>query len=425
MKLELCLALVLVLASGACDGKITPQETIPVGGSGGQPSQSTGSPIDGSAGAGDGSNGHGGAAGHELAYGRHGYFPKTVTAKDAKAAYETWRDAYVDDCGEAGLRVGADDPSETLAEGVAYGALLAAAWGDRETFDGLWQYYRKAAEVSDETKELKLGLMGWRVWSNACKFAEVDAGAPAQSALDMAMALVVASCHWPDGDYLASSRRMMRSIKTALTTRTNDGYVLMTADDEDPGCMRPGYFSPGYYRVFAGLAEGDPAFWSSMAADAYVFLDRAANPTTGLVPEWASNEDGSCPNEDDFVGYDAVRTTWRVTTDYAWFGKGDAQAFLARQIEWFDDAVGAARLADLRSGFFTDGSEVLGEPGAADSGYVGAVASGAAGVSQKLSDAYFEVLLNEIGDNDDSAHAATGRALFLALGANKLSSGCY
>ncbi len=372
-----------------------------------------------------GAGGQGGAADREIRYGAYGYFPSNVTEAEAEKAYEAWKKSFVEDCGTSGLRVKADDPSETLAEGMAYGALLSASWGEQKTFDGLWKYYASAAQLSDAAKGIKSGLMGWRVWSDACAQSQVDAGVPGQSALDMAMALVIASCHWPDGDYLKSAERLIGSIKTNLTTKVADGVVLKTADDEDPACMRPGYFAPGYYRVFASVDEANAKFWNGMADDAYTFLSNAADPTTGLVPEWAPNSSAACGSENDFVGYDAIRTTWRVATDYAWFGESAAKTWLKKQLTWFDGEVGAAQLGALHNGFGTDGTDLVGAKGEANSGYVGALAAGTLAMSQKQSDAYYGVLLDVEPTNDESYHAVTGRALYLLLGANKLSAGCY
>lgn len=388
------------------------------GGSGGDEAASGGSAGDEAAG------GSGGAPAVTPVYGEHGYFPSTVDADDAEQAYAAWKTAHVEACGANGVRVLADDPTETWAEGVAFGALLAVGAGDRTTFDGLLTFYEKAAAISDEKKGTTSGLMGWRVWSDPCELSEVDPGAPGHSALDMTMALVQASCVWNEPSYLTSAGAMMAAIKEHLTADADGRTILMSADDEDPACIRPGYSAPGYYRVFAGIDTANAAFWNGMADDWYDLLPDVAHPTTGLVSEWAAAGAAVCGSTNDYVGYDAVSAAWRVATDYAWFGGSDAEGWLSQQIGWLDAEVGAEQLADVQSGFFVDGSEILGAPGGADAGYVGAFAAGAVGVSQALSDDYHAVLMDLPKANDGGVRAATSRALYLLFAANRFSRGC-
>ena len=101
----------------------------------------------------------------------------------------------------------------------------------------------------------------------------------------------------------------------------------------------PSYHLPAFYELWALWAAEDNAFWSEAAAESRAFFHRAANPKTGLMPDY-SNFDGTPTGGDhaDFR-FDAWRTLSNVAVDFAWFGKDPWQveqsdrvlAFLASQ----------------------------------------------------------------------------------------------
>ncbi|HVJ19270.1 MAG TPA: glycosyl hydrolase family 8, partial [Polyangiaceae bacterium] len=413
-------ALLLTSWFVACGGGDEGKNDLPATGTGGEPPAYAGSGAE----AGEPSTaeaGAGGTSGAEppVSYGggtlvaaKHGYFPTTVTKTDAEGAYETFRAQRIEDCGANGLRVTTDDPSETLSEGIAHGALLAVGFGDRETFDGIWTYYKKAVAASDAKKSAKHGVMGWRAWADACALQEIHPGAVSGAELDMAMALLQAECRWGGNDYYYAAIDVMNAIRKYMTAEVPAGTVLLPSDmDEYDGCMNASYSAPAYYRVFAKARPEQAEFWTKMADDSYSLLEQATNPTTGLVGDWAPVGGSTCASS-DYVGYDAMRTHWRMATDYAWFETGSAKSWLERVTSWTDTAVGAAKLMDVQDGFFTDGSEILGDPGAANSAFVGAFAVGTMPISQKMSDSYHDVVIGVPAANDDNYYGQTGRALF-------------
>ena len=154
-------------------------------------------------------------------------------------------------------------------------------------------------------------------------------------------------------------------------------------------------------------------------------LSQATDPTTGLVPDWSAIGSSTCSEATSYVGYDAIRTHWRLATDYAWFEVGAAKEWLQRVTTYVGDEVGVDRLMDVQDGFFIDGSELLGDPGMANSAFLGAIAVGTLPFDQELSDQYHGVFLGVPSANDDSYYTVTARALSLLLSVNKFSPGCY
>jgi oligosaccharide reducing-end xylanase len=82
----------------------------------------------------------------------------------------------------------------------------------------------------------------------------------------------------------------------------------------------PSYQLPAYYELWARWAEDDKTFWTEAAQASREFFHLAANPETGLMPDYA-NFDGTPYNDSSHKDFrfDAWRTLANVAVDYAWF----------------------------------------------------------------------------------------------------------
>ena len=123
--------------------------------------------------------------------------------------YNIWKRNYVttDDhtCGGGTARV-TTDPPDTVSEGKGYGMAMAAAIGDQELFDQLWNFVRHY--LSQSAKKYCGGLMGW-MWDDAATCRDLDVpcdpdtgcGGNGDSAfdgeVDIGIGLVFAARQWP------------------------------------------------------------------------------------------------------------------------------------------------------------------------------------------------------------------------------------
>ena len=116
----------------------------------------------------------------------HGYVARTVSAVDARTAYESWKSKYVKtDCGAGSARVEfGSPPGSTVSEGMGYGMVLAAYHGDRPTFDGLWRFVQRNLASH--------GMMGWKVTCSGFVKGEGGEGSATDGDTDIAFALVAA-----------------------------------------------------------------------------------------------------------------------------------------------------------------------------------------------------------------------------------------
>jgi endo-1,4-beta-D-glucanase Y len=369
-----------------------------------------------------GNSGSGGSGGSGLGGApSNGFFPTTVTSVQADAAYASWKTGFLENCGANGYRVRWDDPNKTVSEGIGYGALLTASYGDKAEFDGIWTYYQKAAQASDAQKGTAKGLMGWI--TNGCALVVEDPGAAADGDLDMAMGLILAECRWGGGAYGASATTLVNAIQTHMTKEVGPLTTLLPGDNwgTNTFCMNPSYFAPAYYRVFAEQVPAQAAFWNKFATDSYTSLNQVSHATTGLPPEWAPNGSGGCSMGDQGrYGYNAARTPWRIATDYVWFGTPEAKTWLDKVTNW---VMTGPTIGLVKDGFSTDGSDATGS-GISNSTFVGGFAVGAMAHSQAASDSFHQTFLSVPADKDSNYFQATLRVVYLLLSTQRFVPGC-
>ena len=335
----------------------------------------------------------------------HGYFPSTVTEEYASGLYEAWKQAWVASCGDGSLRVKWDDESRTVSEGIGYGMLLAAAWNDRETFDGLSLYFQKHINTN--------GMMGW---IGTCDNTE-DSGSAADADLDAAMALLMADCAWPGQGYGDDATQLIGALRDNLLM-DDGGHVFLCAGDGWSGdcCGNASYQTPAYYRAF-GEHVGDAAFWNAAADDSYYYLNANNNQSTGLVSDWMDPDSLRCDAKGwgDYHGWDASRVPWRVATDYIWWGDTQAQEY-SNVVASFVQSNGG--IPSTCQGYTLDGSQCDGTPVAT---FAGAFASSGIPVSQEMSDQFFQDL-----KSIDSAgyFNAILNVLYFTLAVERFRPGC-
>jgi endoglucanase len=271
-----------------------------------------------------------------------GFIPTTITSKLAMDEYKRWRAEEVVSC-SGGLRVIAEATSETKVEAMGFGMLLAAYAKDKETFDGLFTFYK-----SKRTTEA-MNMMAWAVTCDGF----TDKGSATDGDIDVAFALIVASKQWSGGTYLDDAKAILTLIRDNLFKSCTVGgqsiYIVGPGYNTIAwgGCdeMDLMYHTPAFFRVFASVT-GDAA-WEKLANDTYVTLNTGAHPTTGLVPDWQKATGGASTNTSrvHYFGYDACRAPWRLTLDYLWNGNTQSQQWASKVSTWAN-GVGAPNIVD-------------------------------------------------------------------------------
>ena len=248
------------------------------------------------------------------------------------AAYARWKSTFVTATGAGGaLRVnrGMPDNNDTVSEGIAYGMLFAVYLADKPTFDGLFTYAK--AHFNDK------GLMNWKINSDGNVSGDGQNGAT-DADEDMAWALLMADKQW-GGTYLADATKLINSI---YANEVEGGSFVLKPGDAFGGSsiMNPSYLAPSYYREFAKVTS--QAGWLQVVEKSYAILAAAANPQTGLVPDWCTSSGGPAAGHSSNYSYDACRTPYRIALDYCQNAEPRALAYANKVVGFFATATPSA-----------------------------------------------------------------------------------
>ncbi len=290
-----------------------------------------------------------------------------------KSWYDGWRDHFLQEC-NGDLRPGVDPLTTSLVEAQGFATIAAAYMGDKDAVDRLYAFYLS------KTASSSCGLQGWKVDCNGV----IDQGAATDGDIDVASGLVVAHWQWPDDGYDEKARTLLTNLKSIIADCGGISAVYPGCSGGRPwgGCNETdiSYYSPGFFRHFAQIS-GDDA-WTKLADDTHVVRDAAANPSTGLVPDWQSvSGTAGSGSRKGYFSFDAIRAPFKSGLDYLWTGNEAAGAWCERLSSWaYDQGVGS-----IVDGYNLDGSRAGSNHNMA---VVGSIAVCAMANSQQVADAF-------------------------------------
>jgi oligosaccharide reducing-end xylanase len=222
---------------------------------------------------------------------------------------------------------------DVRTEGLSYGMMIAVQMNHQEEFNRIWSFAcRHMRHTSGPFRGYfawHTGLDGWPLSPDpACDGEEW-----------FAMALFFASHRWGDGEGLLDYEGAAQDLLHTMLHKHEEADRGTVEDMFDPATKLakfepgfdgalftdPSYQLPAFYELWALWARdpGDRAFFAAAAQASRAFFRKAANPRTGLMPDFAEF-DGSPHVErtrwhEDFR-YDAWRTLSNPAIDYAWWG---------------------------------------------------------------------------------------------------------
>jgi endo-1,4-beta-D-glucanase Y len=318
----------------------------------------------------------------------NGYKTTVIPTNVVLNAYTRWKNSFLKSSN--GLyRVSVDDTTRTISEGMGYGMVLTAYFGEKKYFDGLLAFYK-----SKRTAEA-YNLMGWNVTQDGI----IDPGSATDGDLDVAFSLLIAYCQW-GGNYLDEAKNIISILKQNYFV-TCSGVTTMKPGGQFGGCGLTdlSYYTPAYFRMF-GQVTNDP-FWNTVAEDTYEIFSNSANSATGLVPDWESYDGvpGGNPNSGraNYYRYDASRIPWRMSLDYLWNGNAYAH-YWCTKISDFANSLGANNIVD--------GYDLNGAPRGQynNSPFVGGFAVGAMCNSQSIVNSFAQRLYTLDGTGYDNQY---------------------
>jgi endo-1,4-beta-D-glucanase Y len=254
-----------------------------------------------------------------------GIYTKYKASNCLKECNGGWRTTCVGENNDGGV-------DATKVESMGWATIMAAYMGDKTIYDGLMKFYNSKLDGS--------GGMNWHVTCGGV----TKTGTAADGDLDVAYGALVAYWQWGD-TYKANATKLINNCKKLIANCSGTSVVM--GGFGYGGCNETdmSYYTPAFFREFAKFT-GDNA-WSKLADDTYVVLEKTANQSTGLVPDWHTYTGGQSANGRNSATYryDACRVPWRIAIDYFWNGNEKALAWCKKVSNWAN-GVGASKIVD-------------------------------------------------------------------------------
>jgi oligosaccharide reducing-end xylanase len=230
--------------------------------------------------------------------------------------------AYVEDIGNQDVRT----------EGMGYAMMIAVQLGHRQEFDALWNFAKTKMQLQSGPEQY------YFAWHTDTTGKIIDTGVAPDGDQWIAAALDFASGRWGDRTGTYDYGQQAKQILHAMWHESDHGGVDMfdrksfLPTFSPPGAVGftdPSYSLTGFYKVFAEADPADRDLWDKAYTAGENLLRNAANPATGLAPDYA-NFDGTPylrPNEtatDNAYDHNFQEDAWRaianVNVDASWYG---------------------------------------------------------------------------------------------------------
>jgi len=226
-----------------------------------------------------------------------------------EAAAKHFLDTYVTDDGRVQR---SDQGGDTVGEGQAYGMLIAAALGDEQRFNEIWDWTKGNLRRPD-------GLISF-LWADG-KVQDPEAASDAD--IDAVRALLAASCHFKRPGLRTEALDLAKAIMAKETAEFQGSPVLAAGPwaVKKPITINPSYFSPATFAAL-GDATGDGR-WGSLSASGRSVTEILMPDDGTLPPDWAQIDGDKpvaigSPDQPDSpprYGFDAARTLVRFAED--------------------------------------------------------------------------------------------------------------
>jgi oligosaccharide reducing-end xylanase len=293
--------------------------------------------------------------------------------------------AYIEDIGNGDVRT----------EGMSYGMMIAVQLGKRDEFNRLWKW---AMTYMFQTDGPYQGYFAWHCDPNG----NTLAANPASDGEEwFVTALIFASARWGDGQGIFNYRDQAQKILDTMLHKTDENNGIAT-DMFDPTSKQvvfvpsgrnatftdPSYHLPAYYEIWARAARKENDFWTEAAQTSRAFFHTAADPQTGLMPDYANFDGTPTGSEHADFRFDAWRTLSNVAVDYEWFGTDPWQAQQSNRVLTF--------LASQGMGSYPNQYSLKGKPLSSDhsTGLTAMAAVAALAANEEIGKPFVEALWN-------------------------------
>jgi endoglucanase len=230
----------------------------------------------------------------------------------------------------------------TTSEGQSYTMLRSVWMDDKETFDKSWKWTKDNLQHKEGDH-----LFAWLYGEENGKYQILTSKGGNNTATDadtdIALALIFAHERWQDDAYLEEAKLIINDVwnKEVITIKGKH-YILannLEKDSKEFAIINPSYLSPFSYRIFAKVDPAHP--WEKVVDSSYEVLNKSLtlsldkSVTAKLPPDWIwinkNTGELSAVNNANLTtnfSFDALRASWRIALDYAWYEDARAKQFL-------------------------------------------------------------------------------------------------
>ena len=258
--------------------------------------------------------------------------------------------------------------NDVRTEGLSYGMMIAVQMNKKAEFDALWNWSKTYLYHADPAHP-SYGFFSWQAKTNGVTMSEFVAP---DGESYYVMALYFAAHRWGNGRGIFNYQEQADELLANMVHRTNitgkismlrrgtnvsqtvscgplvnaeHKMILFSPSTERPQFTDPSYHLPAFYELWARWGPpADKDFWMQAATNSRDFFPRAANPLTGLAPDYA-NFDGSPVTNGWNRGaanfrFDAFRTAGNWSVDWSWWGKDAREQELSDKLQAFFESQG-------------------------------------------------------------------------------------
>ena len=258
--------------------------------------------------------------------------------------------------------------NDVRTEGLSYGMMIAVQMNKKTEFDALWNW-SKTFLYHDSPAHPSYGFFSWQAKTNGVTMSEFVAP---DGESYYVMALYFAANRWGSGQGIYNYKQQADELLSNMVHRANIAgkismlrrgtnvsqtvscgslvnaehkMILFSPSTERPQFTDPSYHLPAFYELWARWGPAaDKDFWMQAATNSRDFFPRAANPVTGLAPDYA-NFDGSPVTNGWNRGasnfrFDSFRTAGNWSVDWSWWGKDPRECELSDKLQAFFESKG-------------------------------------------------------------------------------------
>ncbi|HUY82555.1 MAG TPA: glycosyl hydrolase family 8 [Acidobacteriaceae bacterium] len=264
---------------------------------------------------------------------------------------------------------------DVRTEGMSYGMMISVQLNKKREFDALWNWAKTYMYISDPHHP-SYGYFSWSCKRDGTPNAETPAPDGEEY---FVMSLYFAANRWGNGkgiyNYKQQADQLLSTMRhhPIMSGETRYGPRAIGPEVNEAAHMirfvpsvapffnftDPSYHLPGFYELWARWGPPrDRAFWARAAETSRAFFVKAANPQTGLAPDYA-NFDGTPKHtrfpQSSIFGYDAFRVASNWSFDWNWWHKAPQERVLSNRIQAFFASQGINKYGDQ---YTLDGKEI-------------------------------------------------------------------